>query len=82
MKKQVYVVGHWYRFNDRGTECIGQYMGREEGFGCCVCDKGNNAHCFNIWYCKDDYETWGFGNEHLPKLIEDLGSSDDVIVNR
>ena len=73
-------AGNWYRFNDRGSVYIGQYMGREEGFECCVCNKGCIAHCFNIWYNNDDYETWGFGNNHLPQIIEDLGDLEEVIV--
>jgi hypothetical protein len=73
--------GNWYRINDRGDQYIGQYMGREKGFECCVCGKGCNAHCFNIWYDKDGgYETWGFGNDHMPEIIEDLGQSEEVII--
>jgi len=65
--------GHWYRFNDRGEEHVGQYIGRQFGFPCCVCDKGNQAYTFNVWYSSSDYETWGYGREHLPNLLEDLG---------
>lgn len=73
------VIGNWYKFEDPMTEDvhIGQYMGRQNGFGCCICNRGNKAHTFNIWYkCGDveDYETWGYGLCHLPKIIEDLGS--------
>ena len=57
-------------------------MGREDGFSCCVCEKGYNAHCFNIWYNKDGgYETWGFGTDHLPELIEDYGKLDEPLIN-
>ena len=73
-------AGHWYRFNDRGNEYVGQYMGRQDGFECCVCEKGCKAHTFNIWYCKQDYETWGFGNDHMPQIIEDLGEQAEVII--
>ena len=87
-------IGHWYKFNDRGSEYIGQYTGTDQNFECCVCGKGHKAHTFNIWYSitdekvgdiakadKDhDYETWGFGNNHLPKIIEDLGEQENIII--
>lgn len=73
-------AGNWYKFNDRGQVAIGQYMGREDGFECCVCNKGCKARCFNIWYDRDGYETWGFGKEHMPEIIEDLGTSEQVII--
>lgn len=73
-------AGNWYKINDRGDVVVGQYMGRQDGSECCVCEKGCKAHTFNIWYCKEDYETWGFGNDHMPEIIEDLGQSDEVIV--
>lgn len=69
------VIGHFYRFND-GGEHIGQYTGTENGFECCVCGKGCKAACFNIWYMTNgnyDYETWGYGPKHMPRIIEDLG---------
>lgn len=71
---------HWYRFNDRGNSYIGQYTGRDQGFECCVCGKGCKAHTFNIWYSETGYETWGFGNNHLPQIIEDLGEQEDIII--
>ena len=73
-------ANHWYKFNDRGREFIGQYTGRQDGFECCVCRKGCKAHTFNIWYCENDYETWGFGNNHLPEIVEDLGECDNIII--
>ena len=73
---------HWYRMNDRGQEFIGQYTGCDQAFGCCVCDKGHRAKTFNIWYCEEDYETWGFGPCHMPEILEDLGDPDNVIVNK
>ena len=76
------VKGHWYKFNDRGEEHIGQYTGNEQGFECCVCGKGCKAHTLNIWYTKDDYETWGYGNNHMPTIIEDLGEQENVIVDK
>lgn len=74
---------HWYKFNDRGEIHIGFYLGRQGGFECCVCGKGNNAYTFNIWHSTQgcDYETWGYGKEHLPKLIEDLGLRNGIIVD-
>lgn len=77
--------GHWYKFNDRGNIYIGQYMGNSQDFPCCVCDKGHKAHTFNIWYktprC-ENYETWGFGREHMPEILEDLGERDELIFDR
>lgn len=68
------VGNHWYRFRDRdGGVYIGQYTGTDQGFECCVCGKGCKAHTFNIWYSATDYETWGFGRNHLPEILEDLG---------
>ena len=74
---------HWYKFKDElGNTSIGQFVGRQEGFECCVCQKGNNAYCFNIWYDENGgYETWGYGREHLPEIIEDLGKRDEVILD-
>ena len=80
MKKLV--EGMWYRFNDRGEQHIGQYTGNSQGFECCVCGKGCKAHTFNIWHDDNDYETWGFGTNHMPKIIEELGTDDDVIVDK
>lgn len=77
-------IGNWYKFRDPNLGVhIGQYMGKQEGFECCVCGKGHNAYTFNIWYAAGDfnYETWGYGKEHLD-VIEDLGPSDDVILDK
>ena len=74
------VEGNWYRFGFDNGEYIGQYTGRDQGFECCVCGKGCKAHTFNIWYSKEDYETWGFGRDHLPVILEDLGEQDDIII--
>lgn len=73
-------IGNWYRFKHDGKEYIGQYTGREQGFECCVCGKGCKAYTFNIWYCQNDYETWGFGPKHMPTILEDLGKRDDIII--
>lgn len=58
-----------------------EYMGRQEGFECSICQKGNNAYTFNILHGKTkedavenykigDYETIGFGAEHLNHIKE------------
>lgn len=72
-------IGNWYRFKQDGREVIGQYIGRQNGFECCVCGKGCKAHEFNVFYDEEGYETWGFGQDHLPE-VEDLGTSDEVII--
>lgn len=84
MTTTTYKKGNWYRFIDEcNKEHTGQYMGRVKGFECCVCNKGCYAHCFNIWYDEDGgYETWGYGNEHLPKMIENLGKSEEIILDK
>lgn len=78
MKKLV--IGHTYKFNDRGEEHIGQYTGADNEFECCVCGKGHKAKCFNIWNSENDYETWGYGANHMPEIIEDLGT--EVILDK
>lgn len=76
------IEDNWYKFNDRGETHIGQYVGRQTGFECCVCNKGCNAYTFNIWYDKDGgYETWGFGPKHMPEIIEEMGASDEPILD-
>jgi hypothetical protein len=76
------VTGHWYKFNDRGEVHIGQYVGRQSGFECIVCEKGCNAFTFNIWYNTDgDYETWGYGREHMPEILEEVGGINDIILD-
>ena len=73
-------VGNWYKFNDRGSEYIGQYTGTDNDFECCVCGKGHKAKVFNVWYSKDGYESWGFGDRHMPQIIEDLGEQENIII--
>lgn len=79
------IEGHWYKFNDRGEIHIGFYVGRQPGFECCVCGKGNRAYTFNIWHRFGtnmmDYETWGYGKNHLPELLEDLGTRNGIIID-
>lgn len=77
------VAGNWYKMQEQdGTTHIGQYYGREAGCECCVCGKGGNAYAFNIWYDKDGgYETWAYGKEHLPTILEQVGGMNDIILD-
>ena len=75
------IENHWYKFNDRGEIYIGHYLGRQKGFECCVCGRGGNAYTFNIWYDIYHYETWGYGREHFPEIIEDMGERKGLIFN-
>ena len=76
-------AGNWYKFKTEGETHIGQYYGNEKGFECCICGKGCNAKCFNIWYDKNGgYETWGFGPNHMPEILEEVGTMDDIILDR
>ena len=74
-------IYNWYIVEDClfNEKMIVQYYGREEGFECLVCGKGNNAYCFNRYYDQDQYETFSYGKEHMPKIIKDLGKSDKQI---
>ena len=81
MAKRISLIPeHWYKFNDRGEEYIGQYLGTDTDFECCVCGKGHKGHTFNVFYDENGYESWGYGNAHMPTIIEDLGLSDEVII--
>lgn len=82
--KTGYRVNKWYTIKEAdGREHKAQFIGRQSGFECCVCGKGCNAYTFNIWYDKDGgYETWGYGADHLPELIEDLGKSEEPILDK
>ena len=75
------IQNHWYKFNDNGEIHVGYFLGRQPGFECCVCGKGTNAYTFNIWNSDIDYETWGYGKEHLPHIIEDLGECKGIIID-
>jgi hypothetical protein len=64
--------------DEHGNIHLAEYIGRQEGFECCICQKGGNCYTFNIFksveeYKKGNYETWGYGREHinLIKLVED-----------
>ena len=77
-------IGNWYEIKDNndGTKHIAQYIGRQGGFECCVCGKGCIAKTFNIWYdANGGYETWGFGPNHMPTIINDLGESKKPIID-
>ena len=69
------------RYIIQGETVYAEYMGRQKGFECCVCGKGCNAYTFNILhgktydeaienYYNDDYETWGFGADHLEDNVK------------
>ena len=80
------IDGHFYRFNDRGQEHIGQYLGSaangEDGFECVVCGFGHRCRVFNLWYDpRCGYETWGFGSAHFPEILEDLGEPETPIMD-
>lgn len=77
------VEGHWYKINDSYFgQHIGQYIGRQKHFPCCICGKGCNAHTFNVYYGEEEgeYETWGYGNEHLD-VIEEVSQDANTIIN-
>ena len=75
-------LGRVYKIEDaQGFVGYGVYMGHQKYFECCICGKGNNCKTFNILHGdtieeglanKDngDYETFGYGNEHMPILTE------------
>ena len=69
------VEGKWYNLTDACGTWRVQYMGRQEEFECMVCGKGHRPHTFNHWHSDDleDYETFAYGTEHLPKIeaVED-----------
>ena len=74
-------VNHFYKFYESGEMHVGQYIGNDNDFPCCVCGKGHKAHCFNIWHdIFGEYETWGYGSEHMPEIVEDLG--ENIILDR
>jgi hypothetical protein len=76
------IINHYYKINDRGGIYKAQYIGSDNDFECCVCGKGHKARCFNIWYNHEngveDYETWGFGKEHMPEIIEEIDEADKI----
>lgn len=73
-------LGHWYKYNDRGEIYIGQYVGEDDNFPCCVCDKGCKAAVFNVFYDDNGYMSFGYGPNHMPKILEDMGEQDNVII--
>lgn len=73
-----------HRYKIDGTEYFAEYTGRQKGFECCVCGKGCNAFTFNIYHADTleelpfainamDYETWGYGADHLEQAVELIG---------
>lgn len=87
------IENHWYKFKDAfGDIHKAQYIGRQDGFECVVCrmrnlgsnfEFGKNCRTFNVYHSilEDDYETWGFGKEHFPEILEDYGVSVVPIVD-
>ena len=80
MKKITFLPGV-NKYEIQGETVYAEYMGRQNGFECCVCGKGCNAYTFNILhgdnyedaiknYQRDDYETWGFGADHLEENVK------------
>lgn len=75
-------LGRVYKIEDAHNFVgYGVYMGHQKGFECCICGKGCNCKTFNILHSDDiqeglrlkdngDYETFGYGNEHMPKLTK------------
>jgi len=74
---------NWYIIQDSldNKLHVAQYYGREEGFSCMVCGHGNNAYCFNIYYGIDQYQTWCYGKEHMPRIVKELGESKEQIMD-
>lgn len=80
MEKRLYFPKGVHKYIILGDEVYAEYMGRQNGFECCVCGKGCNAFTFNILhgdnyreavenYKKLDYETWGFGRDHIEDAV-------------
>lgn len=87
--KNPFKKGHCYKVQDNHLSMTytAIYMGREEGYPCMICGKGNNAHGFNVYQGEsenpnkaqvedyidnDGYETFFYGTEHLPEIIEEV----------
>jgi hypothetical protein len=56
-----------------GSEYEAEYIGRQKGFECLVCGKGENCFTFNVFENKSEhesgnYETWGFGDKHINQI--------------
>ena len=77
------IVGHWYRFNDRGVLHVGQYTGRQKEWECIVCGFGHNCRTFDLHHDKTgaNAETWGFGAAHFPEIVADMGEHSTPIVD-
>ena len=78
------IKGHFYKTRRPGCDIeVCEYIGRVEGYECQVCGGGHNAYCFNLYHRKSwglDYETYCYGKEHLPEIIEDLGKPEKPIL--
>ena len=78
-KETGFKKGRFYKCFDAHftSTFIGEYIGKEEGYECMVCHKGNSAYGFNIYYSDKannvlGYETFFYGKEHLPQKIEEM----------
>lgn len=81
-------IGRVYKIKDAHNFVgYGVYMGKQQDFECCICRKGNCVKTFNILHGdtieeglnnldKGDYETFGYGNEHFPDILEDTNVDD------
>ena len=71
------------KYRIEGQIVLAEYIGRQEGFECCICGKGCNAFTFNVFhadsiediysepgYSDQDYETWGYGPTHIEEAVE------------
>lgn len=72
MKKINLQLGEVYLIKVDGIEYKAIYEGRQEDFECMICGKGHNARTFNIWHNEDSYETFSFGDNHMPEIIKVL----------
>jgi hypothetical protein len=39
--------------------------------------KIKGSYTFNVWDSIDGYETYGFGQEHMPEILEEIGEMTD-----
>lgn len=81
MKKRLYFPRGVHKYIIEGKEYYAEYIGRQQGFECCVCGNGCNAFTFNILhgetyteainnYNNYDYETWGYGRQHIEEAVQ------------
>ena len=78
--KKLYFPKGVHKYLIMGEKVFAEYMGRQNGFECCVCGKGENCFTFNILhgetyqtalmnYHNGNYETWGFGRTHIDENV-------------